>query len=475
MSPKKKKIIKNEQVKNDGWTNVLTGLGYSNRDKKQAGVFRNCIEFSQVELDQLYRSDGLSRIIIDSVADEMIRQGWEVEGDTDCNINSKLEVLDAQSQLSLLIKWARLYGGALIVMGIEDGRSLEEPVNYRNISDIKWLRTFDRFQATSANGTFDSNLNSPNYGFPEMYLVTDSRTGLTFYVHHSRVLRMDWNILPPREQNFNDGWGDSVINCIYEELRNYQTLYGNIATMSQDFVTKVLKINGLSDLIATCEAEIVKRVNLLNLTSGVTNTSVIDSTESLDKHTTQTTGIPEIMDRFMLSLSAVSGVPVSLLFGRSPSGLNATGENDVRNFYDKIKQYQESKLRKVLEKLIDYIFISKNISSKMVVPENWHIEFVPLWQNTEEQEAMIRRTVAETDAIYLDRGVLDANEVAVSRFGGGRWSMNTEIDIEARDQGYNKEETEQLELQKEKNSNPSPTIGPDFIPSNISSPLITNL
>ena len=127
------------------------------------------------------------------------------------------------------------------------------------------------------------------------------------------------------------------------------------------------------------------------------------------------------------------------------------------------------KLKPVLEKLIFYIMKSEYSSFNGVEPDNWSIQFTPLWQNTEEQEAVMRRTVAETDAIYIDRGVLDPTEVAVSRFGGDRWSMNTIIDEEAREGGYNAEETKELEAQKAqeiKNMPPEPTIGPDSLTGN---------
>jgi len=78
----------------------------------------------------------------------------------------------------------------------------------------------------------------------------------------------------------------------------------------------------------------------------------------------------------------------------------------------------------------------------------------------------MRRTVAETDAIYIDRGVLDPTEVAISRFGGDRWSMNTLIDTKARENGYDPNEVETLESEKEKEIKempPEPTIGPDYL------------
>lgn len=72
----------------------------------------------------------------------------------------------------------------------------------------------------------------------------------------------------------------------------------------------------------------MKRLDLLNLTKSATNTMILDAEEKYEKASKNISGIPELLDRFMLALSAVSGVPVSLLFGRSAAGMNATGDND---------------------------------------------------------------------------------------------------------------------------------------------------
>ena len=80
---KVKQVHNDNFVRSDGWMNVLTGLGVCGRDKKQNAFFRIGQIFNRSELDQMYRSDGLLRLIIDIFAQEMIRQGWEVEGDSD--------------------------------------------------------------------------------------------------------------------------------------------------------------------------------------------------------------------------------------------------------------------------------------------------------------------------------------------------------------------------------------------------------
>lgn len=458
-------------VKFDGWVNVLTGLGMRGRDKNVHSHFWIERIFEQAELDQLYRSDGITRRIMDIVPAEMVRQGWEIEGDSDQKINSKMESIKASYSLITVLRWARLYGGALCVMGIADGLPLEEPVDEKNIRDVKWLHVFDRFQAFSRDGTFEKDLNSPNYGFPNVYTVNDTRTGALFYVHHSRILRADWSILPPRQQNFNNGWGDPLIQSIYNELKNYSTAFANAGLIMQDFVNYTLSIPNLAELIASqcADNQVMKRLDILNLTKGATNTMILDAQEKYEKSSTNISGVPELLDRFMLALSAVSGVPVSLLFGRSAAGLNSTGDNDVRNFYDMVKQEQETKLKPMLEKLTRYIMLSKDGSFAGIEPENWSVQFVPLWQNTEEQEALVRKIIAETDAIYLDRGVLDAAEVAVSRFGGNRWSMNTEVALEAREGGFDPKEVEELEKEKAAQETPPPGIGPDFMPTGVGS------
>ena len=86
--------------------------------------------------------------------------------------------------------------------------------------------------------------------------------------------------------------------------------------------------------------------------------------------------------------------------------------------------------------------------------------------NTEEQEALVKKVTAETDAIYLDRGVLDAAEVAISRFGGNHFSTNTVIDIELRKKQFDPEEVNELEREKEalkEREGPEITKGPDVM------------
>lgn len=470
LSEKRINLTGETNFNQDGWMNILNGLGVPGRDKTTAGIFRACPNFCFAELDDLYRADGLSRRIVDIIPAEMIRQGWEVDGDSEGAILGQFEELDVNCKLTQLIQWSRLYGGAICVMGIADGRPLNEPVNENNIKSVNWLQVFDRWQTVINYDFITNDINDPNYGFPEYYQVTDYRTSAMFVVHYSRVLRMDWGALPPRDRYLNQGWGDSIFVAIYNEIRGYGSAFANVSAIMQDFVNGILQMPGLSNsLVQDCgesDRALMRRLNFANLSKGATNMMVLDGEETYTKLSTNVAGVPDLLDRFMLSVSAVTGIPITLLFGRAPAGLNATGDADIRNFYDMVKQLQEMKLKPVLEKLIYYIIKSEYGPFNGVEPDNWSIQFTPLWQNTEEQEAVMRRTVAETDRMYIETGVLDPTEVAVSRFGGGHWSMNTIIDEEAREGGYNAQETAELEAMKQKEieeSPPEPTIGPDYL------------
>jgi phage-related protein (TIGR01555 family) len=163
------------------------------------------------------------------------------------------------------------------------------------------------------------------------------------------------------------------------------------------------------------------------------NTIMLDSRESYQKQSSSVAGLDSLIDRFALAVAATSGIPYSFLMGQPPSGLQSTGAADIRMFYDQVKAKQEDDLQPALERLVKLITMSRDSGLTGNELDEWHIKFNPLWQMDEKDEATYRKTVAETDAMYLDRGVLDPAEVAVSRFGGNSYSAETELESLDRD------------------------------------------
>ena len=125
-------------------------------------------------------------------------------------------------------------------------------------------------------------------------------------------------------------------------------------------------------------------------------------------------GIPEILEKMMLRLAAAARLPVSLLMGQAPAGMNATGESDIRFFYDQVRAEQEA-LKPKIEHLVKSI---KGHGMRAT------IDFPALWQMTDREKAELRRMEAETDRIYLQEGVLLPEEVAIRRFSNGDFTVD---------------------------------------------------
>lgn len=64
--------------------------------------------------------------------------------DLETFINDSLDELDFEGAASTAIKWSRLYGGSLMVMIIDDGKQIDEPVDWDNIRGIDELLVFER-------------------------------------------------------------------------------------------------------------------------------------------------------------------------------------------------------------------------------------------------------------------------------------------------------------------------------------------
>jgi phage-related protein (TIGR01555 family) len=107
-------------------------------------------------------------------------------------------------------------------------------------------------------------------------------------------------------------------------------------------------------------------------------------------------GLPEMMDRSMMRVAAAAEMPLTLLFGRSPAGMNATGESDIRGWYDTVADAQTDELKPNLERLLKLIMLAQDSPTRGKVPERWAVEFHPLWQPTELEAATVLKLKADT-------------------------------------------------------------------------------
>lgn len=431
-------------VRNDGFQNVATRAG-TRRDKREGWKFASRF-FNSWELDELYASSALAARICDLVADDMVRETINISGpdeETTQAISAELDRLCVKSVLGDGIRWARLHGGGLVFIGAVDGKKLDEPLDPENISTIDYLEAFDRWDwcietvnAFGAPATY-RRVRYDKYGLEARQEVDKQVTKTGDVVHASRFLRFDGTKTSRRRQRMiNQGWADSVFVRLFEPIRGYTASWTSAEALLEDFAQAVIKIQDLATLMATDgEDKVLARLEMMDFGRSTMRAMILDAeNEDFDRKPAPMSGLPEVLDRFLSRIAGAAEMPITLLFGTSPNGLNATGDNDVRFYYDTIARKQERELRGPMQELLNLICLqNEDGPTGGEIPDSMTFKFRSLWQMSESDLADIRKTTAETDQLYLTAGIIRDDEVARSRFGKDGWSMETQLDWATRD------------------------------------------
>jgi len=417
-------------ARNDGWENLFTGAGVENRDPSVSTAFKKTARLSEQEYRDLYEGDGFARRVVDLPISDMTREGFEITNDPDGDIIEELERLDAVNKASTMLKWGSVFGGGIGVVGLNDGQDLDKPLSEARLKSVEFIHVFDRYRTHWSTADLYSDPNHPKFGQVEYWKITPHQ-GVPFVVHESRCLRTDGVEITDFTRQENNGWGDSVYKALYDYIRRLTNVYGSSEHIVGSFVETMLKIDGLADLIAAGKEDVVKnRLQILDLGRHIMNTVLIDSEEEYEKKTANVTGLDKLIDRFQMAMSSVTGIPVTVLFGRSAAGMDSTGDADFRMWYDKVADKQRSELSPILEPLIRWVQLAKQGPFRGTEIDDWEIKYCPLWQPTDKEMAEQRKLTAETDDIYIANGTVAADEIRESRFGGDEYSMETSVEGE---------------------------------------------
>jgi phage-related protein (TIGR01555 family) len=421
-------------LRNDGLANALTGMG-SGRDKSQYTYAKPITFLMQEELEGLY-GEWLPRRIIDIYAEQATRKGFKVlfggegaKAEEVVGVEQVIEDLYILESLMLASKNSRLYGGAVILLYINDGRSADQPVDKRNIVEVEGLEVLDRYQIAPV--ITEENIYDYSKAMHYQIISGDliNQANLT-YIHKDRILRFDGDWLPYRIRQRNYGWGLSNLQVIYDSFRHYWTGLNSAATLLTEFDIFVHKIRGLASMLAAGkEGQVRDRLVLNDMSKSVYRGYAIDAEkEELSFESRNLAGIGEILEKLRVDIIGASKIPHTLLFGESPGGLGSTGRSEERDFAKTLADYQTATFKRPLKQLMEYILLSKTGPTNGRLPESWRIHFNDLYELNEREKADVRARVAAVDGRYIQLGVLHPQEVADARYGGSEWSMELTLD-----------------------------------------------
>lgn len=413
---------KTKASRSDGWGNVFTGLGGKN-DKSIYTKFGRSYIIDDDTLSYIYMGDGLGGRIVDVVADDMTREWIYLGEDEDANalkVMDELTRLNAEETFNLGIKWQRLLGGAIIIVGAMDGQSPEKPLKMDKIKTIEYLKVVDKTCIPITECIFDTDPRSSTFGQIQIYKINYyiGTQIVPMYVHASRVIALHNDPVPTRINGMVEAstrhWGMSSLQRVYDSLKDLGGITQSTVNILMEFIIGKFKISHLAEMLASGqEQKVIQRLEVMNRSKSVINAVLLGDDEEYTRDYATLAGLPEVIDRFMLQLSGSTGIPVTRLFGRSPAGLNATGESDLRNYYDLIEANQRNKLLPAVRRLVMFI------CSYMKIAKAPDVKFNSLYQLSEEEKANVAKTyaetekiTAETEKIYTDMGARDPADVS---------------------------------------------------------------
>lgn len=424
----------NPLTNEDGWKNLLSGLGLRGRDKTTSVSPALAPRLRDHDLLNIYMGDGLGSKIVKKKADDMVRAGWEIPGDEKGVLKKSQKDLGVKKVLAQALSMNRLFGGCLVMMDIANSGLPDTPYNPERGRPGK-LRSLKVF--TSPRILFDvtdlgTDPTSPWFEEVERFRI-QKRYGGEFILHRSRCLVFKGLPIPDTLDNGADYldmyWGLSCLDPVYTYLAQHGSLLQGFGHLGQEFSVSKLKLSNLEQMVAEGDyTAMEKRMEVIAMTKSIINAILLGEGEEFSRDNITFSGAPELLDRFQMSLSGSAGYPVSLLFGRSAAGLNATGDSDLQGYYDEVKSLQETELEPELMKLLTVLNYGEG---SPVDPKDLTLTFAPVWEPSAKEQADMRKTVAETDNIYVTMGAVSAKEVRAARFANGysqELSVETDTD-----------------------------------------------
>lgn len=399
----------------DGWANAITGLGIFGRDRAASTEFVAGSWLDDETLSSLFHHDDVCNRVVSIFPKEALRRGYEIKGPNAEAVKAELDRLRIGALIREGATWGRLFGGAVLVFGLGGDPLSPAPATGR----ILTVDVYDK-RAIQRQKNFDDP-RQPLYSQAEVFRITpDGRT--PFDVHRSRCLVFGGPLTANREKEYRQGWDMSALQIVYRVLMAFNNGHLSLDNMLTDASQAVFKMRGLLALLAGDKALLEKRAAILDLFRGLNRAILLDadSGEEFTRVPMAFQSVPEIMDRLVNRVAMATEIPVTILAGQAPAGLNATGDADMRAFYDRVESYRVEEIAPHFRAVLRFIAPGHTVA------------FPSLWQPTAKEQAEVAKLVADHDVLYIDRDVVTPEEVALARFTGAKSPIKIDVALRTR-------------------------------------------
>lgn len=388
----------------DSLRSFFSGLG--GEKDKSANTYYYLKTLTDADLQAAFRCDWIARKVVTIPAKDGTREWrrWQAENDQIELIEKLEKVLKLKTKTRGAWTRARLYGGGALIMGLADQRLEDELIVEEVKKDqLKFIHVVSKNEISGEE--IERDMESPYYGMPKFWKrQANAATGASeIRIHPSRVIPFIGNECMTEWEKNQGVWGDSVLLAVDDAVRAAGIASQGIAALIEEMKYDVIRIPDLASITSNEESakKLATRFTYANTHKSILNALLMDKDEEWETKQINFASLPEVLQQYLVVASGASDIPVTRMLGQSPAGLNATGESDIRNYYDHVAAEQKEQ-DEAMERLNEVMIRSATGERDEDIYHEWN----PLWQQSELEKADVNLKNAQAFKIHVDSGLI---------------------------------------------------------------------
>lgn len=350
-------------------------------------------------------------------AEDATRNGWKVtfnqaDDFDDVDVIKRISELDKEYRIVKnareLIQFKRVFGVRIVLFKVksDDPEYYQKPFNIDGVNPYSYqgIAQIDPYWCVPELGATDTqDPASINYFEPEYWTIG----GVKYHRSHLIVVRHSEvaDILKP---SYLYG-GVSLVQQIYERAYAAERSANEAPQLLMTKRMNVVKTD-LMEMLANPQ-KFADRALLQTQMRDNYGVRFIGDEEEYTQHETSLADVDSvIMTQYQL-VSAVSGVPATLLLGTSPKGFQSTGEHELRSYNRTLASMQEHDVLPLLERHYQ-LLLKSEIQPETGLRLKPEVVFNPIYEPSDKEVAEINQMKAQTYATLSQTGAIDGREIA---------------------------------------------------------------
>lgn len=307
----------------------------------------------QILLTYLYKTFGILANIVDIPVDDAYKRGgFDLEADSIDekelhNLEKYISKKQDIKQIKNARKWARLYGGAALI--IFDGGDLDKPLNEKALKNSSFeLLAVDRWQLAYSESYIDipgGVWSVSNYG------ANDKLNSKT--IHESRLIIVKGKEAPYQIMQRVNGWGISVYEQIFQDMSSFFKARNVIFELLDESKIDILKLDSLQAAIQSSSGEqaLQRMVDMVARNKNYKSQITLSTADEYDQKQIRFSGMSEILKEIRVMIAGSCKMPVNKIWGEGVTGFGS-GEDSLENYNSQIENEIRTDDTPIIEEIL---------------------------------------------------------------------------------------------------------------------------